>query len=306
MFDFIKTLVPHLDKNNVLEDLRITSKELTDTLIPCFASAVDVFNANKITSASNKELGTVFFRNYDSAKSSKTPSFVHEINSKLVNVKRNLAYLESQIKVLFSRDILSEGLTAKKAILLRAAENMSFLTRYAGDLLNLVYINEGRNIASKTESEVEGMLPIVEARITKNISAFAKALSQAGTKPEEFTAAIGKIPDVYVSPEASGFLGSVYGIFSLDPFMLNSHSKGFIGNPLYHFGLMIAEWQVNRVKQDIEKKKSLELRKMHLELMHSNTGDPALEKQISILQERIDALEFKIRKVEEDAGVTND
>lgn len=306
MFDFIKTLLPHLDKNNVLEDLRITSKELSDTVMPSFASAVDVFNTNKLRSGNNKDLGQVFFRNYDGSKSSKTPTFIHEINSKLNNVKKNLTYLDSQVKVLFSRDILSEGLTAKKAILLRAVENMSFLTRYAGDLLTLVYINESKEVATKSESEVEGMLPIVEARITKNISAFAKSLSQAGTKPEEFIAAIGKIPDVYVSPTSSGVLGSVYGIFSLDPFLLNSHKKGFIGNPIYHFQMLIAEYQVNRVKQDIEKKKSLELRKMHLELLLADTGDAALEKQISVIQERIDDLEFKIRKAEEDAGITHE
>lgn len=303
MFDFIKTLLPRLDRDDVLNDLKITSKELTDTNMPAYNSAVTLFNVNKLTSDKNRDISNVFFRTHSTGKGK---SVIHEVNSKLPNVKKNLDYLEKEIKVLFSRDILSEGLTAKKAILLRSAELMSFVTRYASDLLTLIYVNEGKKIGEKIETEVDGLLPITEAKITKNIASFTRALEQCGMKHEDYVALMGKIPDVYVSSNSEGVLSSIYGFFSLDPFLLKNNVLSFDGNPIYHIGLMVVEWQTNRIKRDIELRNGLELRRMHLEALYNETADPGIEKQINVIQERIEDLDFKIKKFEESAGIKHE
>ena len=75
--------------------------------------------------------------------------------------------------------------------------------------------------------------------------------------------------------------------------------QGFTKSPIYHVGLLVAEMQANRYKRAKELKSILELRKLNLIQSRTGTADTGVERELEILQSRIDSLDEKIRKTEE-------
>lgn len=297
LMDFISSLLPRLNTSDILEDIAATKAEIATVVRPCYDAAKDVFKVNRFKSEEVEGLVTAFYRNYDLATSKKQSNFIAEIQSRLGDLYTNLEFIEKQVDELFERDIIREGLTAKKAVLVRSAEQISYVSRYCTDLLTLVYSLEAKAI-SKTELTGVDINAATAANITKNIGNFARLLSANAIKPEDYKAKIGTIPEVVVNDKTHQALNAVYKESNIDPLGSPVISR-FDYNPVYFFGRLIAEWQANRYKASKEKKKSLELRLLHLQMLQENSDDPKLEQEISYIQGRIDDLDYKIKKMED-------
>jgi hypothetical protein len=75
-------------------------------------------------------------------------------------------------------------------------------------------------------------------------------------------------------------------------------------NPIYHIGLIVAEYQSNKYKENKELKSNLELRLMNLvSIRDTGQADPGVEREIEMVQSRIDKLSESIRKQEESVGL---
>lgn len=295
--DFIKALLPHIDKNKVLEDLRVTSSEIDNFGITSYQHASEHFKTNKIKSLSNKDLSDVFYRNFDVQGGMKQSSFIGEILKRMPFVKENVDYILGLAEELFERDIINEGLTAKKAIILRAAGNLSFISRFSIDLLNLVYVNE----AIETKAEIEESLrlsPAAIKHINENIGYFARLLSDYGVPTKKFSNIILEIPDVIINTKTKDAVNGLYSEKELDPFT-NVFKAGFTGNPVYHVRMLVAEWQSNRYKANKDKKKMLELRLLHLKMLQDGKDDAKLEQEIEYIQGRVDRINRYLIEVEE-------
>lgn len=294
ILSFIKQLLPRIDKSSVLEDLRITKKELEDNLIPSYSDAATHFKAIKLKSEAVKDIANVFYRNYDLTKSNNSLNIVSEINSKLNNLGQNIDYVESELEKLLERDIIKEGLTAKKAVLIRAATEISFITRFAMDLLDYIYVKEIVAVSDDRNMDVSNSQ---ENDIAKKIANFGRVLATYADSPKSFKNYIGEIPDVNINENNYAALTATYGETVLDP----TNSKlvsNFIHNPIYHVRLVIAEWQSNRYKAYRDKKRMLELRLLMLQSYQGNNPDPKIEKEIEYLQNRIESIEYKMAKME--------
>lgn len=296
IFDFVKALLPHIDKSKIVEDLRVTIAELENIDIRAFQTASDHFKTNKLKSAINKDLSEVFYRNFDLLHGSKQSSFVSEISNRLPYIKENADYILDQVEELMERDIINEGLTAKKAILVRAAESLSFISRYSIDLLNYVYINEAIEVSSEVEEAVRlspGAIKVIQKDITK----FARLLSNYGIPNKDLSKIILAVPDVIVNSKSAASIAGIYKETDLDPFASN-YVAGFTGSPIYHVRLLVAEWQASRYKANKDKKKMLELRLLHLKLLQDKKNDPKLEQELTYLQSRIDKISRYLIEVE--------
>lgn len=292
LFDFISSLLPRLGKEDVLEDLRLTSGELDHWVVEAYTDAGKYFKSAKMAAPEAKDLSTVFYRNFGS-KGGKG-NFLLEVESRLAALRTNLKFVNTENDDILERDIIKEGLTAKKAILVRAAEQFSFLTRYSLDLLNYVYIQETKAAGG----EVNNVVPVEEKHITANIANFARLLAIYGDSPESFKKHFDALPDVVLNANTYESLAAVYREDKLDP--LNPMLiKGFDGNPVYHFRLMISEWQANRYKTYKDKKRVLELRVLNLKMLNEKTQDPKVEKEIEYIEARIEGFEYKMKKMEE-------
>lgn len=294
---FIQTLLPRIQKDQVQEDLNISVREMETTVIPSYMHASDFFRTSKFTAEPNKELTTDFYRNFDLQGGSKQATLVSEVYKRLPFIKENIGYIQGLIEEVMERDIIAEGLTAKKATLLRAAEHLSFISRFSLDLLNLIYVNEAGS-ANADVLESMRLSPGATRHVEKNIVVYARLVSDYGIPLKDFQKIYLRIPEVVLSQKTSQAISGLYREGDLDPFA-SAHVSGFTGSPIYHIRLMVAEWQSNRYKSNKETAQMLQLRLLHLKLLHEKKNDPKLEKEIEYVQGRVDKIQRYLREVEE-------
>lgn len=296
IIDFVRALLPRIEKDKLLEDMRVTIGELDQVVIPSYQSSADYFKQHKLQANDSKDLSDSFYRNYD-RRGGKQASFINEIALVMPNVKQNAAYVQKLIEELMEHDIINEGLTAKKAILVRAAEMFSFVSRYSVDLLNYVYVQEANEAGADVEESLQ-LCPAAVKHVTVHIAKFAAILSDYGIPNTEFDKLISNVPDVIVNSKTVNSIKGLYKEIDIDPFS-SSYIVSFTGNPIYHIRLMIAEWQANRYKSQKEKKKMLELRLLHLKLSQEKKSNPKIQQEIEYIQGRVDRIERYLKDVEE-------
>jgi hypothetical protein len=296
IIQYVKALLPHIEKSKLLDDLRVTISELENVALPNYNVASTYFKSEKIKSDLNKEISNEFYLKAE-LKTAKQSSFIADIFKKLENVKSNSEYLLEQAEELFEHNIIAEGLTARKLSLVKAAESISFISRFSTDLLNLVYTNEATNVDSNVDESLR-LPPIVVTNINKNISNFTRLLCDYGVPTDTFKKLFSNIPEVIVNSKTANTISGIYKESDIDPFS-NSLVVGFTGNPIYHIRLMVAEWQASRFKANKDKKKILELRLLHLKLINNKKNDPKLEQEINYIQNRVDKIERYLKDVEE-------
>lgn len=297
LFDFLKALLPRLNKNTILEDLRITSSELENIAIPSYQVAADHFKINKIQSEEVKTLMNVFYSHFNTQGGGKKSNLVEEISKRLLAVKENTDYILEQTEHLLEKDIIREGLTAKKTVLIRAAANLSFVSRQSIDILNYIYTCETNEAGKGIEGYTyESTPPATIKHIQDSIAKFARVLSDYSIPTKDFSKMITEVPDINISEANRGTTSSLYNETEFDP-LAGSQMKGF--NPIYEIRLQVTEWQASRYKANKEKKKLLEYRLLQLKMLNEEKSDPKLEQEIEYLQGRVDKLGRYLTEVEE-------
>lgn len=289
--DFISSILPRLRKDEVLEDLRITAGELANVVTPAYVDANKYLKSSKFDSPEAQEAIKTFYRNYKADRTNK--NIVVEIHDRLPNLLKNLQFVSDQNDDLLERDILKDGLTAKKAILLRAAEQLSFISRYSIDLLNYLLVVE----TLKKGGQAERAAPIIEKKLIDNVVNFGRLLAVYGKDPEDFVEVFDTLPEVVVNEKTYAALAAAYSADKLDP-METLLMSGFEANPIYHIRLVVAEWQADRYKVYKDKKRMLELRLLQLKMLDDKNPDPKIEREIEYIQNRIEGIEFKMAKME--------
>lgn len=299
--DFVKSLLPSLQKNQITEDLRITLSELEEIVTPSYRFATEYLKTSKIKSDKNKEIASQFYRNFDLQGSSKQPSYVGEINRRIEFVKENVVYLRSLVEKDFDELTVSEGMTAKKVVVVRAVSALSFISRFSTDLLNYMYVQEAIAVNAELDESLQ-LSPAALKHVERNIGHFASLLSDFGIPNKDFSKILLTLPEVVVSSRTDEALKGMYSDQQLDPFK-SSYIQGFTGNPIYHMRMVVAEWQSNRYKSNKDKKKTLELRLLHLKLQNEGKDDPKIEQEINYVQGRVDKIERYLKDVEESLEV---
>lgn len=294
---FLQSLLPMLKKDSVLEDLRITKAELDKTVMPSYEAAAGHFKVNKIASKDTQALADTFYRIYDLAKSNKQSSVVAEIFSKLPNLSANIVTITNNCEDILGEDILNDNLSAKRAVLVRAAEHVSILVKLLVDFLTVVYYNEAM-VYSKANADTIGLSAQTLKRVKEHVPYIARLLSTYGEDNKVFAGKYNSVPDVILNIKTAAALQAVYREDKLDP-MPSALASNFEGNPIYHIRLVVAEWQANRYKANKDKKKMLELRLLYLQSLAEESPDPQLEREIEYIQNRIDKLEYEMHKATE-------
>lgn len=297
IINFVKGLLPRLTKDQLQEDIRVTLAELEQIGMTNFRQAGEYFRSAKVKSDDAKSMSDIFYRNFDLQGTSRQNNFISEIAFRLPMVKDNLEYIRDQVESIMEADIMHDGLTAKKAIMVRAAEGISYISRYSTDLLNYVYVAEAINANAEVEESLR-LSPAATKHVQNNIAKFARLISDYGIPTKTFSKLLSSVPEVIVNSANANSIKGMYSEQDVDPFQ-SSFLQGFIGNPLYHIRLNIAEWQAGRYKANKDKKKMLELRLLHLKLINEKKNDPKIEEEITYIQGRVDKIERYLREVEE-------
>lgn len=296
IINFIKSLLPRMEKDQILEDMRVTIDEFDKTVSPNFQHASDFFRSNKFRSDANKELSDLFYRKFE-GKGGRQPNFISEVARRLPFLKENAEFVLAQIEELLEKDIIAEGLTAKKAILIRAASQLSFISRFSSDLLNVVYVNEASACGADIEESMR-LAPAVVKHVQSGLMTYASYVSDYGIPGKEFQDYLKNVPEIVLSSRSESSIVGMYNEKDIDPFT-SGYVSNFTGNPIYTIRLVFAEWQAGRYKANRETKRMLELRLLHLKLLQEKKNDPKIENEINYIQSRVDKLQRYLREVED-------
>lgn len=294
ILNYVQALLPRIDKSSIMEDIRITKGEFDQIVLPTYEEAAKFSKVFVFKSADTETTFKEFNKNYRSQLRSKESNTIAEIGSALKVCRANLGVLEEAIEKLLEETSVTEVITARKAVMLRAAEQFSFISRFATDFLNLVYTYEhmerGINTIEVSVYATKFVIP--------NIANFARLLETYSRDTDMFTQQLDAIPEVIINKKGYDAITSLHKRDTIEPF--NSAALvSFQMNPIYHFRLMIAEWQANRYKSYKDKKKALELKLLNLKLLNDGKKDIKVEKEITYIEERVASLEYSIAKMQE-------
>lgn len=291
ILNFVSSLLPSFKKDKLLEDLEVCTAELQNVVLPSYRLA-----SSAITTLRSKQAKD-FERLWASrAKDTKKGPMLASIHLKLEQVLPTLDLIGRYATKDFEEVIITQGLTIKKSTIIKLLEVADWANTYALKFLNYLYTLEIKEV-SDTPSQLAGSLTPGEINVIEtSFNEFIYALNALSKKPDQLEKILEKAPDILVKASSEATLALAgqatdqTGVFSL---------KGFIGSPIYRVGLIIAEYQATRYKRNKELKTLLELRLLNLQQQQSGNPDSAVEKEIEILQSRIEALDEKIRKAEE-------
>lgn len=293
---FVTGLLPQFGKDRMEEDLRIVRTELETITIPAFALAEEVFGKP----LKSRE-GQALEKSYRSSigNMGRAATLVVSIREKLQEIVPVLAALENAIDKDFEKEIFVAGLTLRKANILRMLELSGFVSTFSLRLLNYIYILETAEAGTNASYVADSMSPGEIKRIKSNMFEFCLALKALGQPKEKIQKTLDAIPEVLVNAKGQAALAA-FTADKIDPFGL-FNVQGFTYNPIYHIGMMVAEYQFDRYKRARELKSVLELRMLHLQKVRDDNTDPGVEREIQVIQGRIDGLSERIRKFEESA-----
>lgn len=298
---YLKSLIPHIEKKDVLEDLRLTETELQTIVLPAFAAASAFFAKDKFKSDENSKIESRFRSLMKPLTGNKSSTFLGDYHHRLIKFEHNVGVLVKAIDKEIGRDVVTDGVSSKKIVLLRIAEKASYLSRYSLDLLNLVYLNE----ASANGADVSNiaMSPAELAKAKGCVDNLARLIMSYGIETKEFQTLLDKTPDVILTKTKNADIEGMYTDNELDP-ITSPMLTGFTGNLIYHARMFIAEWQTKRYKANQEKKKVLELRLLHLTLLRNKEGtNPKIEQEIAYNQSRVAKIDRSLLEVQEDLGL---
>lgn len=298
MLEFIKKLLPRIQKVDILEDIRITKSEIDKILTPSYNQAAIYFKTNKPKSKEYEYLANIFFTNINAKLTKRAINIVSQINEALPNISKNISYLESVIEEQMEKDVIRDAISARKSLLIKNVSELAMISRFAIDLLDYIYIKETDNKFSESNE----ITPEKENIIRNQIGVFARLIVQYSLKPEDYKEIVNSFVDIILNGKNNLISKKVYENTSRDnPFFTVTPEavSYFTYSPIYHIRLYIANWQVTRYKANEDKKRMLELRLLNLQSNSDNSSDPKIEKEIEYLQNRIERLESELRKMEE-------
>lgn len=281
--DFVKNLISRISKDDVLDDIDNTIKVLETCLLPISANFKQ--NTGSFKSSKVKTLLEPFVSNY---KGKNKSDIIDVIATTTPMLLTNAKILKQMLEAEIEPDVIKDGLTAKKLILIRACEHLEFLSSMGLDVLNICCNIE----VEDTNKDVDYEKPhtVLSNQTLSNLANYGFLLSSYAVEADKFKAMVDKAPETIFNSMNSNLIGSFYGSSEIDP--LNIHvMHNFRGNPIYHFRMVIAEWQTRRYKAKKEKKEMLELKILHLKSLNDKNPDPKIEQMINHTQSRVNKLE---------------
>lgn len=298
IINYVSRLLPIFKKDLLVEQARILDTELFTKTIPAYKDSAPTFKPRDIRS---KQIQTIAKNYFHTMGGNNTLGLVGDIHSRLENIHKTVGSIRNATDKDFEDSVVVDGITLYKVSLMKALELCGFISRYSLRFLNYLFILESA-ATNNSSSYIGQQLSKGEIKeIELHFSDYCRALKSLSKDPANFVKELDKLPNVTVGPQSEVTLSNI-GSVKLDPIdMFNTNGFFAAG---YRVGMMFAEISVSRYKEAKELKTSLELRKIFLEnLRASGKEDPATQKEIDIIQSRIDRCAEQIRKAEEEVGL---
>ena len=233
---------------------------------------------------------------------------VRKVNSKnfitptlkaLEKIQERIDTLEKLVDEHFNDDVSIHAMNVKRINILSYIEACTFFTMYARRLAHTTLAIEINACSDDIANELDDILPYNLQWLKERKDSWFAVLDIFLDGKGDLNKVVEDLPDIGVNKTNIKAVESVH--HNLDPFHF-----GFIPavlNPAYHIGIMLAEWQVNRLSTAVAEKDVLEVQVMNLKLLNQNKNDAKLQNTIKYIEEnRLKPLYKKIGKMEEKYG----
>jgi hypothetical protein len=291
---YVASLLPSFKREQISEDIRITRQEIRDNTIPSYENASAVFKGWKFKSEQLKPQIDQFNR---MVKVGTGSNIILTIGAAMKPLLENLEIVDDLIGKSYNEDVAGGGMTFQKANLLQFVECAAFVSKYARKFLVWTYTVESAAYDENAHEYVKNaMVPAEIDWIKANFLSFCQALNIVSGRPADVRRTIAAIPDIVITGDNTSTVAATMGESKIDPFMMKLIPIWL--NPIYHIGMFVAEWQASRYKSAQEESKLLQMRKINLEKLAAGKPDAKLEQEIQYTESRIQALNYKIDKME--------
>lgn len=298
--EFVKKLVPSLSRSDAEADLSISLEAIQVILTTC-QGVSEIEKVSKFSSKKAQEAVKEFYSEFGKTGNTKirmTKKFGDDLGALFVNVLKNGDYFQKELEDITNEIIVTHALKIVKVNVIRAVAHYDFMTRFALDLINYIYLFEAEH--GGIEFTSEGQLKKTQIDfIEKNLWIFARLVSFYGENPEDLRDRMEKLTDTVIPKDSVDEVLEVYDANQLDA--LSSLPSGFVGSPIYSVRLVFAQWEADRYRHLKDKKRLLELRLLHLRMLKENgQADIQMEKEMTSLQKSVTSIDYNLSKIESD------
>jgi hypothetical protein len=290
ILDFLRTLTPTFTKDEVKEKLRLVAQALSKTI------AVYLSAANAFKDGHKSQAGQAFEANFKrSVKTNLRGNPIEVIQQILQNISNLGDLLSALVEKNYNKDVTIEGLTYKRAEILRTLGFMDFTTTYARQLLHYLLASQANVQAKTLPAGQERPKPEIEF-LTQNQAAFFTLLITFALPANEILKKIDAIPDIGVGDNDEITIHPTVGLMRLDP--LKNNFVPVVTPMFMNIGIWWAQRQVARYERLVEDVRVIEYRVEQLRLQAAGKEDAQLERTIAKYEEYLNDLAEKIAKAE--------
>lgn len=289
ILDFLRRMVSSFTKDELKEKLRILSQALQKSL-------ETFMNAEGANMVFKSKAGKQF--EADMGKVVRLPprmTTIGYIRQVLTNMSVTLELLSAIAEKSYGKDIVVEGITYRRAELLRTIGYMDFVVSYSMQLLHYLLVAEA-SVTSKDRAEgAERPRPEL-AWLKTNQLAFFTLLTTFSKPSREIASLIESIPDISIGEDDDKIIAPQVGILKLDP-LKNNFIPG-VSSVSLAIGIWWSTLQVAKYERLKDDARSIQLRLEQLRLQAEGKSDAQLERTIAKYEDYLNATAEKIMKME--------
>lgn len=291
--NILKNFSEGFPKTQITDDLDLLRQDISTAALPIYEQLDKEFSSrgfkSKWSEAFHKALK-------NDVKRINSKNFIAPTLKALQNILSRIDMLEKLVDENFNDDVSIHAMSVKRINILSYIEAGTFFSTYARRLAHTMLAIEINACSDDVTSELEDIVPYNLQWLGQRRDAWFQVMDIFLNGKGDINKVIEGLPDINVNPTNVKAVEAVNR--NLDP-----NGFGFIPvilNPAYHIGIMVAEWQVNRLNAAIAEKDILEVQITNLKMLSQNRNDARLQGKIKYMEEkRLKPLYKKISQMEE-------
>jgi len=290
ILDFLRRLASSFSKDQLKQSIRVYTQALQ--------KAIETYMGAESTLTTFKSKAGKAFE-ADLAKAVRIPpklGIIGYIRYVLTNMAITTELLSAIAEKSYGQDIVMEGITYKRAELLRTIGYMDFVVSYSMQLLHYLLVAETSVVSKSHQPGQERPRPEL-VWLQENQKAFFQLLTTFGRPSREIAHLIDSIPDITIGEDDERVIVPQVGYMKLDP-LKNNFIPGVTGVAL-GVGVWWAHLQVAKYERLKEDARSIQLRLEQLRLQADGKSDAQLERTIEKYEQFLNVTAEKISKMKE-------
>mgnify|MGYP006144375255 FL=1 len=289
ILDYVRRLAASFTKDELKERLRIFTQGLQKS-IESFMNAETTLTAFK--SKAGKEFEAELGKGVRMPPRLGAFGYIRQV---LANMAVTTELLAAIVEKSYGKDIVVEGITYRRAELLRTLGYMDFVVNYSMQLLHYILIAEA-SVVSKEHPEGQERPRPELAWLKDNRRAFITLLQTFSRPSREVASLIESIPEITIGEDDEKVIAPQVGLAKLDP--LKNNFIPVVSDISLAIGLWWAHIQVAKYDRLKEDARSIELRLEQLRLQANGKSDAQLESTIAKYERFLNQTAEKIAKME--------